>query len=68
MDESIFKALLGRLIVKQAVESASMSQYYGFTVYFRFEKTILENSFKNNKKIFLNGSTCPKTWYHPGVM
>lgn len=30
------KALLGSLIVKQAVESADMSQYYGFTVYFRF--------------------------------
>lgn len=44
-DESIFKALLGSLIVKHAVESAAMSHYYGFTVYFRFKK--------NNTRKFL---------------
>ncbi len=61
IDESIFKAFLGSLIVKQAVESAAMLQYYVFYCILDFTILILENSFKNNKTIFLNGSTCPKT-------
>ncbi len=57
IDESIFKAFLGSLIVKQAVESAAMLQYYVFYRILDLTILILENSFKNNKTIFLNGST-----------